>query len=97
MTRTSYTLRLLALSLSLTALAGCDRVDPYKRADVWRPSGANATNFELQVARPSDLVMGRGTDEGDGFQAAAAIQRYRVDKERPLPRTGATTVGTGTN
>ena len=56
MTRASHTLRLLALSLSLTALAACDRVDPYKRADVWRPSGANTTNFELQVARASDAV-----------------------------------------
>ncbi len=95
MTRTSYALRLLALTLPLVSIAGCDRVDPYQRVGMWRPSGANTTNFELQVARASDLVMGRGADDADGFQAAAAIERYRTDKERPLPRTGVSAIGTG--
>ena len=95
MTRTSFAFRLFALALPLTALVACDQVDPYKRVDMWRPSMANTTNFELQVARASDLVMGRGTDEADGFQAAAAIERYRTDKERALPRTGVSSLGTG--
>jgi hypothetical protein len=99
MTRTSSLTRLLprllVLSLALPALAACDRTDPYKREGMWRPSGANDTNFELQVARASDLVMGRGADEGNGFQAAAAIARYENDKERALPKAGISAVGTG--
>jgi hypothetical protein len=48
-----------ALSFALFALfvlAGCDRVDPYKREGMWRPTSANDANLRAMVTRPSDLV-----------------------------------------
>lgn len=86
-------LRIAALGGMLLGLAACDATDPYKRIGMWRPMGANDANFELQVARASDLVQGRGTDEADGHAAAMAIDRLRADKVRRLPQTGLSSVG----
>jgi hypothetical protein len=73
------------LAATMLALGACDTIDPYKREGMWRPNGANALNTELQVARPSDLVQGRGAVEADGDTAARAIERLRADKVKPLP------------
>jgi hypothetical protein len=78
-------LPMVAVPALLLSLGGCDTVDPYKREGMWRPNGANALNRELQVARPSDLVQGRGTVTADGDTAARAIDRMRADKIKPLP------------
>ncbi|GGC68977.1 hypothetical protein GCM10011504_53620 [Siccirubricoccus deserti] len=63
--------------LSLLAAAGCAEFDPYHRAGMWQPSGANAANIASMVARPADLTSGRGTSQGDGRRAASAVQRMR--------------------
>jgi hypothetical protein len=78
--------RLLAAGASLLVLAGCSIVDPYQRAGVWRPMGANEMNLELQVARSSDMVKGREAVDSDGQTAAAAVDRLYKDKVKPLPQ-----------
>jgi type IV pilus biogenesis protein CpaD/CtpE len=65
-------------------LAGCDATDPYLRNGVWRPNNSNEANLRAMVVSPSDLVRGVPST-GDGQQAAAALDRYRNDKVRPLP------------
>ena len=74
--------------IALLALAACDVTDPYLRDGVWRPDGTNDANLRAMVASPSDLVRGVSSAGGDGQQAAAAIDRYRNDKMRPLPDSG---------
>ena len=66
-------------------LSGCDMTDPYLREGVWRPNGANEANLRAMVVAPADLARGVSAPGGDGQQAAAALDRYRNDKVRPLP------------
>ncbi len=70
------------------ALAGCDAMDPYRREGTWRPNGANDADLRAMVVSPSDLVWGVSSLDGNGQQAAAALDRYRNDKVRLLPDTG---------
>lgn len=81
-------LRRRLLCIVVLALAGCDATDPYLREGVWRPNGANEANLRAMVASPSDLVRGVASVDGNGQQAAAALDRYRNDKMRPLPDSG---------
>lgn len=74
---------LCTAAVALT-LAGCDATDPYLRDGVWRPNGANEANLRAMVASPSDLVRGVSAGAGNGQQAAAALDRARNDKVRPL-------------
>ena len=85
--------RLVPAILGLLALAGCSLTDPYQRPGVWRPTSANETNFELQVARAADLVRGRGAIDADGDAAAAAVERLRQDKVRVLPASSISKIG----
>jgi type IV pilus biogenesis protein CpaD/CtpE len=78
-------LRRHLLGIAALALAGCDAIDPYHRQGVWRPDDANDANLRAMVVSPSDLVRGVEGAGGDGQQAAAALDRYRNDKMRPLP------------
>ena len=55
--------------------------------------GANDLNRELQVARPTDLVQGRGTTDSDGQTAAAAVDRMLHDRIKALPDTDISNVG----
>ncbi|MGC8477991.1 MAG: hypothetical protein ACP5NP_16695 [Acetobacteraceae bacterium] len=50
---------LVGFSLSLTA---CNRDDTYSRPYTWHPTHANDANIAAEVADPSDLVVGRGSD-----------------------------------
>ncbi len=91
-------IRFLLSLLALLVLAGCDVTDPYMREGTWRPNGANESNLRAMVAAPSDLVRGTPS-EGNGQQAAAALDRYRNDKVRPLPDSAVakiTPVSSGT-
>jgi type IV pilus biogenesis protein CpaD/CtpE len=87
----------LATLLAGTAisLASCAAIDPYERPGVWRPMGANDLNRELQVARPTDLVQGRGVTDSDGQAAAAAVDRVRADKVKALQDIDISGVGGG--
>jgi hypothetical protein len=67
------------------SLAGCDATDPYLKQGVWRPNDANDANLRAMVVSPSDLVRGVNSSQGDGRQAAAALDRLRNDKPRVLP------------
>jgi type IV pilus biogenesis protein CpaD/CtpE len=80
-------LRRQLICLAASALACCDRTDPYLREGVWQPNGANDENLRVMVASPSDLVRGVASLDGDGQQAAAALDRYRNDKPRLLPES----------
>ena len=74
------------LLLLLVGVAGCDtNIDPYQREGVWRPNGANAANLRAMVAVPADLVAARPAAPGNGGLVAAALDRLREDRVRPLP------------
>ncbi len=81
---------------ALLLLAGCAATDPYQREGVWRPTGLPKLNFEAQVARPADLVQGRGTEFAEGDTAAQAVERLRQGKVKPLPTVSTATVGAST-
>ena len=78
----------LSLGLTLFCAAGCDTLDPYRRAGLWRPNHANETNLARMVAVPGDLAFGAGDGAGDGQQAVAALDRLRAGKVKPLPDSG---------
>jgi hypothetical protein len=73
------------LCFAVVVLAGCDVTDPYHREGVWHPGDTNEVNLRAMVVSPSDLVRGVSSPGGDGQQAAAALDRLRNDKPRPLP------------
>ena len=70
--------------LLLMVLAGCDRIDPYKRDGAWRPNGANEANLRAMVV-PSDLSVATRAGPADGQLAAAALSRLHHDRLRQLP------------
>ena len=78
---------LLALPL-LAATAGCDMFDPYKREGTWRPSAANEQNLAIMAVKPAERVRGTGAEGALGSTAAAAVERLRTDRVKPLPDTG---------
>ncbi len=51
---------------------------------------ATAANLGMMLADPRDLIQGRLPGDADGTVAAAAMQRYRTDKVKALPK-GSTT------
>jgi hypothetical protein len=77
-----------SIALLLLVLAGCDQADPYLRDGVWRPNGANAANLRSMVVVPSDLAVATRATQADGGLAAAAMDRLRHDRVRPLPESG---------
>jgi hypothetical protein len=77
-----------ATALLLLALAGCDKTDPYLRGGTWRPNGANEANLRAMVVVPSDLAAATPAGPADGGLAAAAVDRLRNDRVRPLPDSG---------
>jgi hypothetical protein len=74
--------------LLLLLLGACSITDPYQREGVWRPNGANDIDLRVMVANPQDLVRGPEVSGSDGRQAAAAVDRLRRDKVKPLPDSG---------
>jgi hypothetical protein len=74
-----------ACIILLLILTGCDITDPLMREGVWRPNNANDANLRAMVVSPSDLARGVDSTQGDGQQAAAALDRQRQDKTRILP------------
>lgn len=78
------TLLFLAAASLAALLPGCNSLEPYKRAYTWHPIGANESNLATMVADPTDLARGRGTNAMDGQIAAAAVDRLRHDRVKPL-------------
>jgi type IV pilus biogenesis protein CpaD/CtpE len=74
----------IRLVLLVMAVAGCASSDPYRRTDVWAPTGSNAGNIAAMVADPNDLIHGRSDNTGDALQAVGAIDRVRQDRAKPL-------------
>jgi hypothetical protein len=85
--------RIGVIAAAAISLGGCAYMDPFERPGVWQPIGANDLNRELQVARPTDLVLGRGTTDSDGIQAAAAVDRLAHDKVKALPQLEIAPIG----
>lgn len=78
-----------ALALVLV-LSGCDATDPYRRSDVWYPTGANAGNIAAMAANPGDLVIGRGARGPEPRGGVAAVEKYwQGDTRTALPAPGA--------
>jgi hypothetical protein len=73
--------------LLLIVLAGCDRIDPYKREGAWRPNGANEANLRAMLVAPADLSVATRAGPADGQLAAAALSRLHHDRVRQLPDT----------
>ena len=74
----------VSAAILLLLLAGCEDRDPYRRTDVWYPSGVNAGNIAAMVANPSDLLRGRGVQRADGKEAVTAIDHVWQDKPKAL-------------
>jgi len=69
-------------------LGGCN-LGPDVRAGMWQPSGANERNIQAMLADPTDYQSGKGETGSNGTQAAKAVERYKTDKVRSLPKTSS--------
>ena len=88
---------LVGVAIILGLLAGCADRDPYRRTDVWYPSGVNAGNIAAMVANPNDLIRGRGVQTWGGKEAATSVDHIWTDKPKPLldPSGGSSGGGSG--
>jgi type IV pilus biogenesis protein CpaD/CtpE len=76
----------VAMVMTLTGCGGdtANYLDPYTKPYAWHPTGAPTANLAAQLANPHDLVVGRGTNEGDSKEAAGAIERVWQDRPKPI-------------
>ena len=74
----------LAFGVCAGLLAGCGNRDPYKRDDVWYPTGANAANLAAQVAHPADLVRGQNDPRQAAGGPARSVSRVWSDTPKSL-------------
>lgn len=85
-------------AIVLLALAGCMDRDPYRRTDVWRPTGSNAANIAAQVADPHDLIRGRGdVPRANAEPSARAVDRINTDRPKPLRSFGPSSGDSGSS
>jgi type IV pilus biogenesis protein CpaD/CtpE len=86
-----------AVSVLILSLTGCMDRDPYRRTDVWRPTGANAANIAAQIADPRDLIRGRGAPaRANAEPASLGIDRVQADHPKVL-RSFGTAISGGTS
>jgi type IV pilus biogenesis protein CpaD/CtpE len=71
-------------SAVLALLSNCAGLEPYDRPNVWRATGINDSNLAAMAVRPADLARGRGTGPTDGQVVAAAVDRLRSGRVKPL-------------
>ncbi len=82
--RTQRIGRAVLVAASVTVLVGCMDRDPYRRTDVWRPTGANSSNIAAQVANPNDLIRGQSGARATSAAQVLAVDRIVTDQARPL-------------
>ena len=92
---TGYTRPGLAIVGCLVVLAGCSSRDPYKRDDVWYPTGANAANLAAQVADPADLAGGRSDPRQSALAPVKSVNRIWEDNPKELTDGSAVSTPTG--
>jgi uncharacterized membrane protein YgcG len=92
---TSSRLVLAAATLSLTALAGCDQIDPLKRPYMWEATGINAHNIAAMAANPADLTMGRDSTRHRAVVETDGVERLWTGKPLPLLSGGSASGGSG--
>jgi hypothetical protein len=85
--------RILGVLCATAALAGCMDRDPYRRTDVWRPTGSNAANIAAMVADPKDMISGRGAGGQSSKPSIVALDRLAIDRPKPLPAPNGATSG----
>ncbi len=85
----------IMVMLAVSALAGCEDRDPYKRTDVWQPTGSNAANIAAMAANPHDLIAGRGVARKDSRGPEVAVEHIWQDKPPPLVPMGGGSSGGG--
>ena len=78
----------LGAVLGLLLLSGCAATDPFHRPGALRPEGVNQANIAAMVARPTDLLRGRGAGGTDSPLATAAVTR--LWEGPPSPAAAAT-------
>ncbi len=71
-------------SALLALLSGCAGPDPFNFPNTWRPTGANDANLAAMATRPADLAQGRGTAPTDAQMVAAAVDRLRQGRVKPI-------------
>ena len=79
----------------LAVLTGCAETDPYARAGMWQPTGANNRNLAAMVANPHDLIRGRGERGNSGWESTAPVTRLWAGRTTPLPSSGSQQPATG--
>lgn len=84
---------MIAFAICLGILAGCGNRDPYKRDDVWYPTGANAANLAAQAVNPDDLIRGRSDPKQLATGPARSVNRVWTDTPKSL--TTGSTSGSG--
>jgi hypothetical protein len=83
------------LSIALLLLpAGC-AIDPYDMPGTWHAGDTNAANLAAMVVNKHDLIEGQKMTGSDGQLDAAAIDRLRQNKLKPLPATSTQTGASG--
>lgn len=81
--------------IGLLLLAGCASRDPYRRTDVWQPTGANAANLAAMVANPHDLISGRGDNRQLAKMPYRAVERIWTGTANAAGSAGATSGSSG--
>ncbi len=80
---------------TLLLASGCVDRDPYRRTDVWYPTGAPAGNLAAMVANPTDLLHGRGVDTSVGQPAVSGVNHVLTDHPKPLLDPGGLSSSNG--
>jgi type IV pilus biogenesis protein CpaD/CtpE len=86
-------MRTFILIVTALVIVGCDSTDPYRRTDVWVPTGSNAANIAAMAANPRDLLQGRSEGRTDTRAAVINLQQLWQGQSKPLPRASVSEGG----
>ncbi len=85
------------LALVVLLVSGCTATDPYERAGMWQPTGANSRNLAAMVVSPYDLIRGHGERGFSGIESAVPVTQLWAGKTAPLPAAGSQQPAGGPN